>query len=191
MDRVWAELSRTEQAALTIKARAEGVPLIDRWRRLDLTVSKTWLSRARLAAELLADARSIADLGCGQMLLERCLRPHQAYIPLDFIRRDSRTIIVDFNIDAIPPVGATHFAALGLLEYHYRLESFLPALRARFEGGAISFASRRDGETETSRLRHGWVNHQSDTELNLLLVHSGFAIRRTVSWADQSLHLLG
>lgn len=185
--KAWHELAEAERAALTLKARSESVPLVDRWTQLDVTVSKKWLPRAKIAAELLTEARSVADLGCGQMLLETVLRADQVYIPLDLVRRDSRTIIVDFNSEPIPQINATHFAALGLLEYLYSLEDFLVRLRTQFKSGVLSFFARH-ATTEVNRLSHGWVNHQTEDEFRRLVMDSGFAIRHAVQY--QPAHLL-
>jgi hypothetical protein len=180
MPEAFAKLPAAERLQLTRRARAEGVPLVDRWRQLDLAVSREWLPRARLAAEWLTETRSVADLGCGRMLLETCLRPGQIYIPVDFLPRDSRTVIVDFNAELLPGIPATHFAALGLLEYIYRLESFLRWLRAGFEGGVASFATRR--APVRRRLANGWVNHQTEDEIRGLFGRCGFILRNVAEF---------
>jgi hypothetical protein len=177
----FTKLPFRERVALTKQAREAGVPLVQRWRELDRTVSEEWRPRAELAAALLVDADSIADLGCGHMLLESCLRPGQGYFPVDFIARDSRTIIADFNSEALPELGATHFSALGLLEYVYRLEAFLCRLRESFAGGVATFFARGNVR-EDDRLANGWVNHQTEKEIRDLLQQSGFSIRCAVEW---------
>ena len=120
------------------------MPLIERWRELQRTVSEEWSPRAELAVRLLANAESVPDLGCGHMLIESFLRPSQAYVPVDLIARDTRTVVMDFIMEALPNVKATHFAALGLLEYLYRLETFLHWLHHNFAGGVASFMTRGD-----------------------------------------------
>jgi hypothetical protein len=172
------ELSVEERIAQTLEAREAGVPLA-RWVALSVDDSKAWESRAKLAAQLLRDAESVADLGCGHMLLEPHLKAR--YIPVDLVMRDARTIVVDFN-KALPEIPATHFAALGLLEYIYDLPAFLSTLQARFRGGVLSFAVRKDEESSRERLGFGWVNDESQKQLEELLVRCGFSIRESRQW---------
>lgn len=188
MPEAFTQLPEVERVALTLSAKAKGVPLIDRWRHLELDSSKAWLNRARRAGKWLDDAESVADLGCGHMLFETCLRPEQTYIPVDFLPRDERTAVVDFNTQPMPQLGATHFVALGLLEYLYDLEGFLRSLRTGFEAGVASFYTRRPDISEARRLTNGWVNHQTLGEIRALLGNAGFKISRAFEF--QPAHFL-
>jgi hypothetical protein len=188
MPESFAQLPEIERVALTLNAKADGVPLVDRWHQLELSTSKAWLHRAKRAGRWLADARSIADLGCGHMLLETCLRPDQTYLPVDFLPRDDRTVVVDFNTQPIPPLAATHFAALGLFEYLYDLDGFLRSLRASFKGGVASFYTRGVDIHESRRLANGWVNHQTQADIRALLTDAGFRISRALEF--QPAHFL-
>jgi hypothetical protein len=181
MQEDFALLPAAERVALTQHARSVGIPLVQRWTELKLGVSQEWRPRAEAAARLLLDARSVADLGCGHMLLESCLTASQLYIPVDFVRRDSRTIVCDLNREHLPTIPATHFAALGLLEYMYSIEEFVVALRTRFVGGVASFFTRRN-ETEVARIAAGWVNHQTDEEMRRIFQQADFTIRDVIEW---------
>ncbi len=176
MPEAFAELPEVERVALTLTAKARGVPLVERWRELELSTSKAWFHRSRRAAKWLEDAGSVADLGCGHMLFESCLRSDQTYIPVDFLARDDRTVVVDFNREPLPKLAATHFVALGLFEYLYDLEGFLRSLRSGFEAGVASFYTKRPEVPQARRLSNGWVNHQSDEEFRRLLGDAGFTI---------------
>jgi hypothetical protein len=176
-----------ERIALTTKARESGTPLLERWRNLEPEVSKSWKPRSEAAAPLLADAASVADLGCGHMMLESSLQPGQIYIPVDLVARDDRTIVCDFNRESLPDTAATHFAALGLLEYIYDLQKFLFALRKPFVGGVATFYTRRD-TTEEQRLSNGWVNHHTEDEILAIFKSSGFTVGNQIEW--QPAHFL-
>jgi hypothetical protein len=188
MPEAFAQLPEVERVALTLTAKEKGVPLVERWRELELATSKAWFHRSRRAAKWLEDAGSVADLGCGHMLLESCLRADQAYIPVDFLARDERTVVVDFNRPPIPELGATHFAALGLFEYLYDLDGFLRSLRAGFKAGVASFYTRRPDVPQARRLSNGWVNHHTDGEFRALLGDAGFTISRVFEF--QPAHFL-
>jgi hypothetical protein len=178
MPEAFISLSVEERITLTLKARESGTPLTERWRQLDLAVSREWSERCRQAAKWLTDANAVADLGCGQMLLESYLRRGQTYVPVDFLPRDTRTTIVDFNAQPLPELGASHFAALGLLEYIYDLDGFLGALRRNFRSGVASFFVRWSTVPEERRLGHGWVNHHTRDEIVATFVRAGFKVSR-------------
>ena len=182
----WMNLSLAERIKVTREAQTRMVPLVERWSTLDRDVSDAWSPRAAFAARMLSDAESIADLGCGHMLLERFLRPDQRYVPVDLVARCSRTVVCDFNRDQLPALGVTHFAALGLLEYIYNLDSFLRAVRGQFVGGVATFYVCR-GTTETERLGAGWVNHHTEQEIRQVLEATGFTIQEAFEWASSHL----
>ena len=188
MPEAFVQLPEVERVALTLTAKARGVPLVERWRELELSTSKAWFHRSRRAAKWLEDAGSVADLGCGHMLFESCLRSDQTYIPVDFLARDDRTVVVDFNKEPLPALGATHFAALGLFEYLYDLEGFLRSLRTGFTGGVASFYTRRPEISQSRRLANGWVNHHTDAEIRALLGDVGFTISQVFEF--QPAHFL-
>ena len=72
---------------------------MERRAALETPEAAGWSKRAALAAEFLGFARSVADLGCGTMTLERYLSEGTRYVPVDVCRRDERTIVCDFNVD--------------------------------------------------------------------------------------------
>ena len=178
MPEAFVKLPEVERVELTLRAKARGVPLVERWNELDVPTSKEWLFRSRLACEWLTDAEAVADLGCGRMLLETCMRPGPGYTPVDCVPRDSRTVVVDFNVQPLPRFDATHFGALGLFEYLYDLEGFLTSLRAGFKSGVATFYTRLPAISETRRLANGWVNHQTHPEFREVLTRCGFTISR-------------
>src|SRR5713101_2126936 len=153
------ELSAEERISLTQAAVANRVPLMVLWTALNPDITDTWSSRAKIAAEWLADAKSVVDLGCGNMELEKFVCPDQLYIPIDLLPRDERTIGLDLNKDDLPQVSADGCAVLGVLEYMLDLSAFLTKLRARFPRVVTSFVHCEAGNTEESRLAMGWINH--------------------------------
>lgn len=151
-----------------------------RWAQVQADFGDRWQPRAELAAEWLAGANSVADLGCGSMNLERCLRPGQSYVPVDVARRDERTIILDFNrapdLARLPPADAC--ALLGVLEYCYEPSGLLRALRGTYRQVIATFNAGHAAESLEMRLGHGWVNHYSHGELLELFADHGFAVSR-------------
>lgn len=178
MPEAFVQLPEDERVELTLNAKAQGIPLVERWRDLEYSTSMAWSHRAQRASKWLHDAPSVADLGCGHMLFERSLRPDQVYIPVDFLPRDHRTVVVDFNREPLPELAATHFAALGVFEYLYDLPGFLRTLRSHFKAGVASFYTRQPEASETRRLAAGWVNHHTNAEIRALMGEAGFKISR-------------
>lgn len=42
-------------------------------------------------------AKSVMDLGCGEMKLREYLAPEIKYIPVDYVKRSEETLVCDFN----------------------------------------------------------------------------------------------
>src|SRR5271154_6684946 len=129
MDKTFYNLSAEDRIALTNASLESGRPLMIRWGVVDPDFGEGWQPRAAAAAEWLADAARVADLGCGTMRLERFLRPGQGYLPVDVARRDERTLVLDLNepsdLARLPAADAC--ALLGILEYAYRPDALLAA----------------------------------------------------------------
>ncbi|HEX8168886.1 MAG TPA: hypothetical protein VF601_24245 [Beijerinckiaceae bacterium] len=172
-------LSAAERVALTREAHDKGQPLMARWAEVQSDFGDRWLPRAQASAEWLAGASSVADLGCGTMNLEGCLRPGQSYIPVDVVARDNRTLVLDLNkpsdLARLPEAEAC--ALLGVLEYSYAPDELLAALRRRYGQVVTTFNVLLD-ETRESRLEQGWVNHFTHSEFLELFSRHGFRLFR-------------
>jgi hypothetical protein len=152
-----------------------------RWAQTDaVDLSDRWRPRAKAAARWLAKARSVVDLGCGSMVLQPCLRPSQAYIPVDVAPRDARTLVLDLNrpsdLARLPEADAG--ALLGVLEYGYDAGGLIAALRGRYPQLVASFNLAQLGERAEDRQAHGWVNHFDRAELQALFAAHGFDVAR-------------
>jgi hypothetical protein len=123
----------------------------------------------------LRDSATVVDLGCGDMNLERHLQDSQRYIPVDFIRRDQRTAVMDVERDDFSPITGDACAMLGLLEYIYDPPSLLAAVAAHFPKIVLSYNLSIGAKIE-HRLAHGWVNHYAQDELFSLIAGVGLAI---------------
>ncbi len=179
------ELPAEERISLTRSAVANRIPLMVLWAALNPDITDSWSWRAKIAAEWLADAKSVVDLGCGNMELEKYLRRDQKYIPIDIVPRDERTIVLDLNKDDLPQVAADGCALLGVLEYMLDLSGFLTKLRARFPRVVTSFVHREDGDTEDSRLAMGWINHLDQPSIRRAFEEAGYSIERDAVVADR------
>jgi hypothetical protein len=140
-----------------------------------------WERRAQLAAEWLRGERVVADIGCGLMTLEGFLPKSSTYVPMDVVRRDARTILVDLNEEKIPVVACDAAVLLGVLEYVDDLESIFAQLRlfpkTLFSYNHISF----NDFLWIAGLRPKlvtWRNRHTKSSLRRLLRSSGLQIIR-------------
>jgi len=171
---------REERIALTLRAREIGEPLMVRWNDLDADAGEQWDLRGAAAAEWLSAASSIADLGCGAMNLEHHLDISQTYVPVDVVRRNDRTLVLDLNksrdLDRLPEAQAC--AILGVLEYVYAADALVSALGRAYRQVVVSFNVRHAGQTVGERLAHGWVNHFTYADVVHLFTARGFVRTR-------------
>jgi hypothetical protein len=144
------------------------------WRTIEQT-PREWETRARVAAAWLTGARTIVDLGCGTMVLERYLAPGQAYVPVDLAARDARTLVVDFDRDPLPPIDADACALLGLLGYLRAPDSLLQAVSAAFPRAVASYMAV---PLTPEKLAKGRCNAMSPAEIRQLFAAAELRIVR-------------
>ena len=166
--------SEAERIAITMAAISEGRTVLERWAVLADPEANPWSERAAMAAKLLADEADVVDLGCGTMNLERHLRPGQAYIPMDVVARDARTIICDFNRELPPPTSASAAACLGLLEYLHKPHEFMSTLSRQYKSVVVSYCVVDAPEALQKRREHAWVNDFDTARLEELFAAAGW-----------------
>jgi hypothetical protein len=172
--RSFYDLDMEDRIALTEGAIEKRATLMRRWETLHIERASGWDRRASIAAGMLTDCPSVADMGCGHMTLERYLSPGTRYLPVDVVRRDKRTIVVDFN-RVPPPLLEAHTAVcLGLLEYLYDVEGFLDKLRAGYQILVVSYNPAYDHSLLKHRRAHAWVNDYAVGQIEALFDANGW-----------------
>ena len=183
-------LSLSERKALVRSAKEKQCTLMSRWESLNFEPIGAWSARAQVAATLLEGQTSVADIGCGMMPLEHFLELGVTYIPVDVVARDSRTIVVDLNVQDLPELGAHAIVGLGLLEYIYDVPRFLARLAATCTVVVLSY-NPTDFFPDVSvdeRLGNAWVNSFCVDELERLFANAGLLIEATIQFnATQTL----
>jgi hypothetical protein len=153
-----------ERARLNQEALAKREPLMGRWRVLEPQFGEEWRNRAVAAAAWLGEVSSVADLGCGTMKLESCLRLGKIYIPVDVAVRDERILVRGLNklldLERLPACDAC--IMLGFLEYSYVPDELIAALRRCYRPVVTTFNML--SESPAWRLEQGWVNHFTRSE---------------------------
>lgn len=166
-----------ELAVMEMNIEATSVKPHAGWAGLDTK----WENRTRLAAEWLQNEKIVADIGCGLMALESFLPEQTIYLPMDVVRRDARTVVVDLNREPIPQFTCDAVVMLGVLEYIDDVEAVFDQLR-RFPKTLISYnhISVNDFLWKLGlRKKHvDWRNRNSKTSLRKLLAKAGLVIVR-------------
>ncbi len=170
---------RTETVRMAVQERRT---LIERWQALDALEAAPWNERAACAASMLESQHSVADIGCGDMQLEKHLPASCRYIPIDVVARDQRTIIVDLNVDCLPQVSASSYAVLGVLEYLFEPERLLDCLN-----GTLVVRYNPINFNASHREEHGWVNHYTQQEFESNMHGRGWSKKETCRLDNQLL----
>ena len=169
-------LPAEQRRALTLRCIEQRTPLLMRWERTCRSWTE-WSKRAALCADWLCTARTVADIGCGSMTLERYLAPWQRYVPVDLVARDARTIVLDLEKGDLSPVAAEAGTVLGVLEYLFDVPAALAKLRSAFPRTIVSYNVCCGGDTDR-RLENGWVNHLGYDELQHTFAAAAFTVAR-------------
>ncbi|MDB5069330.1 MAG: hypothetical protein JWM87_441 [Candidatus Eremiobacteraeota bacterium] len=169
-------LAPAERRALTLRSIEQRAPMLMRWKHVSGSWTE-WSKRAALTADWLSAARTVADLGCGGMTLERYLAPWQRYVPVDIVARDERTIVLDVEKDELAPIDAEACAVIGVMEYLFDVPAVLVKLRTAFARSVVSYNVAAGGAAN-GRLENGWVNHFSYDELQRSFREAGLTVAK-------------
>ena len=154
-------------------------------------LSVAWDERAKIAAGMIAPQSKVLDVGCGRMALEQLLDQCE-YFPLDVVKRDHRTTVVDLNSSPLPnsllsKVNTVTF--LGVFEYLKDPESILRELSRQGITVVCSYqlADRSDAKV---RAANGWFNAYTALEFSELITRSNFEIKTARKYGEQGIYLL-
>jgi hypothetical protein len=121
-----------------------------------------WKRRIAAMASHIKTPCSVADFGCGMMWLEQLLPPGSTYVPIDLVRRDDRTIVLDLNRDALTSIHAEVAFLSGVLEYVENVELFTRKLSdAGFRKIILSYCTLEKFGDLNNRRGLNWVSHKS------------------------------
>jgi len=132
---------------------------------------EAWKDRIAHLAAFVDTSGPVMDIGCGMMWLEPLLVRGNQYIPIDCLRRDHRTLLVDLNAQPLPDVAAEFAFMSGVLEYVQDVPLFLRQVMARrFRRILLTYCSLECWWKMPLRRSLNWVSHESlEDLLNVLL----------------------
>lgn len=123
---------------------------------------EAWKNRIALMASYIDIPGEVADFGCGMMWLEQFLKTDNIYIPIDYIKRDDRTHVVDLNVYPLPVFEADVVIFSGVLEYIESIDKFYAeTMRSNFKKIILSYCTLEKHGNIASRKSLNWVSHES------------------------------
>lgn len=172
--------SPEDQVQITLQAMAARQSLLDRWAGEDVKQHPGWERRARLAARHIRRRSAVADIGCGNMSLERWLPEGCDYQPFDLVARDSRTRVIDLNREPLPALQVQVVVALGLLEYLFDPLDFLHQARRAAPRLIFSYhpADHDSGPHPARRRSRNWVSDLTMVQIVEGCLAAGFETLR-------------
>jgi len=121
-----------------------------------------WKKRITIMASNINIPGIVADFGCGLMWLEVLLNQENSYLPIDYIARDVRTLVIDLNVDPVPELNAEIAFLSGVLEYVKDVNNFVDQLTSRgFKKIILSYCTYEKFSDVNNRISLNWVSHES------------------------------
>lgn len=144
-----------------------------------------WDKRIKMMAAMISDeSQSVADLGCGRMLLKEYLPDSKAYYPVDYCYRGEDNIICDFNRHEFPDISVDTVFASGILEHVVDYTWFIEQMCKTASCEVIlSYVCTEKGNNETVRsiIQNGyhidWVNSLSEKTIMELFKKNHFLLK--------------
>jgi hypothetical protein len=157
-----------------------------KWADLSHDKSAAWMPRAQLAARMLGDVQSVTDIGCGHMGLKQFL-PGVRYVPVDCVRRDDETIVVDLNKEPAPTTGTEAVTLLGVIEYLHDAPKLLGDLARSYATILVTYNCY---EHRKPADRNKWSNGFTAGDLMHIFSTAGLSVAQTETLGRQTLWLL-
>ncbi len=150
------------------------------WKKIEY-FNTDWKNRIEIMAQFIQDGDSILDLGCGQMWLKEYIPKNCVYIPVDYQKRDSETIICDFNKNEFPELKVNVAFVSGCFEYVNDYTQFVNSIKRFCDKVVISYVSTDIEPDIYKRKKNAWCNHLNKSQFLKVFVRNGFVLDRTVS----------
>lgn len=120
------------------------------------------------------------------MELERHI-PDAAYIPVDCVKRDARTVVVDLNRAPVPGMRTEAASLLEVIEYIHDVPALLSNLARSYSKLVISYQPREGRSSNAGQMP--WINNYSQAEVEELLAAAGFLPTERRNLGEQTIWL--
>lgn len=135
-----------------------------------------WKDRIKRMARYIGETDSVVDLGCGQQWLREFLSPTNKYTGVDYRRRNSETMVCNFNRQEYPNVKADVYFISGCLEYVEDYEKFIENIVSFCRRCIISYCCMEDFPDKSLRRQRAWVNDLTKEQLIEAFVRRGMKL---------------
>ena len=135
------------------------------WREIEY-FDEAWKLRINMMSSYIIENTSVVDLGCGPMWLSNLLGDRNTYFGVDYVKRDDKTIVCDFNKYEFPCIYADYYFISGCLEYVNDVEWFIESISKYTSRIIISYCILENFPDLHLRKSYAWVNNF--TQKNLL-----------------------
>lgn len=128
-----------------------------------------------------ADIHSVVDYGAGKMYLQKYLVPDVKYYPVDYIRRNERTILCDLNQGVFPDIRSDAAICSGVLEFIYTAGQLLTHVCEHTAKMIIlSYLGVDDFPDVDGRRASAYVSDLSERQIIALMESKGFELDKKV-----------
>lgn len=159
--------------------------LADRWSE----VPNLWAERLAALAAQVPNGSTVLDLGAGSQGLREALHPSCRYTPADLAQRTPDSLPFDMERGIYPDGRWDVVVASGVLEYATRPLEVLSATRRLAPTVLLTYEPLR-GRITRNRVRSGWHNHLTRSNLERMFGKAGFRSKQIGEWQRQSIYRL-
>jgi hypothetical protein len=143
------------------------VPLFSKPEEFD----QEWKQRIAHLAKCIDTAGPVVDIGCGMMWLESQLIKGNQYIPVDYVRRDGRTVLLNLNLQPWPAIEAEFVVMSGVMEYIRDVPGLLRQLMGcGYRRILFTYCTTECWWKMSLREQLNWVSHHSLEDLLSVLL---------------------
>ena len=121
--------------------------------------------------------KSVADFGCGSMIVRDYLSSDVKYYPIDYVDRGQGTILCNFNKKEFPQFDCIDCAFMsGFLQYIDEPEWLIERISKIFSKVIITYSTLEYFPNKKYRENKAWRNHFSKDELISLFTKYNFMV---------------
>ncbi len=167
-------LPETARGQWTELLKIAGTTDVGRWADPEI-LKEGATERAKYLAKVINPNQSLLDMGAGLMLLKEHMSDPDLYIPVDLLKWDSKTHVMDFNQSQFPTHTATQIVLSSCLEYLHHPETCLSSCKELGETLYLIYDTTLSAPP--ARRAMGYMNDLTQATLHALLQKCGWQVK--------------
>lgn len=140
--------------------------------------NESWKNRIKQMTQYISPNSIVLDLGCGQMWTNEFLPINCKYIAVDYIKRDEKSIVCDFNQHQFTDINADIAFVSGCFEYVVDYNWFVNKIATYCNACVISYCTLEAFPNLQERKGLTWVNHLTKAEFINLFLNANFTLEK-------------